>query len=113
MRKLAPVDKHLMRGAATTLILLVLKDGPSYGYQLVQDIKTRSAEAFDFPEGTIYPLLYGLEEDGMITGDWKPGTGERKRKVYRLTAAGRKELERRLSAWERYANGMRAALRNS
>lgn len=112
MRKLEPVDKHLLRGAATTLILLVLRESPSYGYQIVQDIKARSAEAFDFPEGTIYPLLYGLEADGMIKGDWKPGTGERKRKVYRITAAGRGELERRISAWDRYAGGMRAALRS-
>lgn len=111
MRKLDPVDKHLMRGAATTLVLLVLRDKPSYGYQIVQDIRARSAEAFDFPEGTIYPLLYGLEADGSIKGEWKPGSGDRKRKVYRLTPAGRKELERRVAAWEKYANGMKVALR--
>lgn len=113
MRKLEPVDKHLMRGAATTLVLLVLRDSPSYGYQIVQEIKARSAEAFDFPEGTIYPLLYGLEAEGSIKGEWKPGTGERKRKVYRLTAAGRKELDRRINAWEKYASGMKVALRGA
>lgn len=113
MRKLDPIDKHLMRGAATTLILQVLSEAPSYGYQIVQDIKARSSHAFDFPEGTIYPLLYRLEEDGAIKGELKPGTGERMRRVYKLTAAGRKELERRRSAWEKYANGMRVALRGT
>jgi DNA-binding PadR family transcriptional regulator len=113
MRKLEAVDKHLIRGAATTLILLVLKERPSYGYQIVQDIKARSAEAFDFPEGTIYPLLYGLEADGAIVGEWKAGTGDRKRKVYKLTAAGRKALESRLDAWERYAGAMKVALRGA
>jgi PadR family transcriptional regulator, regulatory protein PadR len=113
MRKLDPIDKHLMRGAATTLILQVISEAPSYGYQIAQDIKSRSAEAFDFPEGTIYPLLYRLEEDGSIKGDWRPGTGDRQRKVYRLTPQGRKELERRRQAWEKYANGMRVALRGT
>lgn len=113
MPKLAPADKHLQRGAATTLVLLVLKDSPSYGYQIVQEIRARSAEAFDFPEGTIYPILYGLESEGAIKGDWKPGIGDRKRKVYRLTAQGRKELERRVEAWQKYASGMRVALKGT
>lgn len=113
MPKLAPADKHLQRGAATTLVLLVLKDSPSYGYQIVQEIRARSAEAFDFPEGTIYPILYGLESEGAIKGEWKPGIGDRKRKVYRLTPQGRKELERRVEAWQKYASGMRVALKGT
>lgn len=113
MPKLAPADKHLQRGAATALVLLVLRDSPSYGYQIVQEIRARSADAFDFPEGTIYPILHGLEKDGFIKGEWKEGIGDRKRRVYRLTAAGRKELERRLEAWHKYASAMRTALRGA
>lgn len=113
MAKLAPAEKHLQRGAATTLVLLVLRDAPSYGYQIVQEIRARSAAAFDFPEGTIYPILYGLESEGSIKGEWKPGVGDRQRKVYRLTAQGRKELERRIDAWQKYASGMKVALKGT
>ncbi len=111
MKRLDPIEKNLIRGAATTLILLVLKDRPTHGYQIAQRIKARSADAFDFPEGTIYPLLYGLVDGGHIEGEWQEGNTGRQRKVYRITPAGRKELERRLGAWEKYANGMRVALR--
>jgi PadR family transcriptional regulator len=107
------MDKHLLRGAATTVLLLILRDTPSYGYELVQEIRRRSGEQFDFGEGTIYPLLYSLEEDGAIKGEWAPGVGERRRRVYRLTAKGRKELARRLAAWDRYEKGMKLALRGA
>lgn len=113
MPSLPRIDRHLMRGAATALVLLILRDRPSYGYQIVQDIRSRSKDLFDFSEGTVYPLLYGLESDGVIKGQWEDGIGERRRRVYRLTAKGKKELARRLAAWERYEKGMRIALRNA
>jgi len=102
-----------MRGAATTLILVVLAEQPSYGYQLVQEITRRSKQLLAFGEGTIYPLLYSLESSGMIRGSWGEGTGARKRRIYDLTSKGKKELKRRLASWERYEAGMRAALRNT
>lgn len=107
------MEPYLLRGAATTILLLILRDHPSYGYQLVQEIKRRSKEHLDFSEGTIYPLLYSLEDDGAIKGEWGPGSGDRKRKVYRLTSKGRKDLARRLAAWETFEKGMRLALRNA
>jgi PadR family transcriptional regulator PadR len=102
-----------MRGAATTLILVILADEPTYGYQLVQEISRRSKNILEFGEGTIYPLLYSLESSGVVKGTWGPGTGDRRRRSYQLTAKGRKELARRLAAWERYESGMRTALRNA
>lgn len=104
------IDKHLMRGAATALVLLILRDQPTHGYQLVQEIRRRSKDVFDFGEGTVYPLLYGLESDGIISGKWETVTGDRRRRIYSLTARGRKELEVRLAAWQRYERGMRLAL---
>jgi PadR family transcriptional regulator, regulatory protein PadR len=106
-------DRQLMRGAATTLILVILGEQPSYGYQLVQEISRRSTQLLEFGEGTIYPLLYSLESGGSVKGAWGQGSGERKRRVYALTAKGRKELKRRLASWQRYEAGMRAALGNS
>lgn len=103
------MERQLLRGVATTL-LLILRDHPSYGYDLVQQLRARSNGHLSFGEGTVYPLLYALEADGMITGAWKPGVGERKRRVYRLTAKGQRQLERRLADWERFEQGMRFAL---
>jgi DNA-binding PadR family transcriptional regulator len=103
----------MMRGAATTLILVVLAERPTYGYQLVQEIGRRSKNLLEFGEGTVYPLLYSLEAAGIIKGAWGPGTGDRKRRSYQLTAKGKKELKRRLAAWNRYESGMRAALQSS
>lgn len=110
MSPLPKVDKHLMRGAATALVLLVLRDKPSHGYELVEEIRRRSKDVFDFGEGTIYPLLYGLEKEGVIRGKWETVTGARRRRVYQLTATGQKHLEVRLAAWDRYQKGMRIAL---
>jgi PadR family transcriptional regulator, regulatory protein PadR len=106
-------DRQLMRGAATTLILVILGEQPSYGYQIVQEISRRSKQLLEFGEGTIYPLLYSLESSGIVKGVWGQGSGERKRRVYELTPKGKKELKRRLASWERYEAGMRAALRNT
>ena len=107
------MDRHLMRGAATTLILVILGEQPTYGYQIVQEITRRSKSILEFGEGTVYPLLYSLEAQGMIKGTWVAGTGERKRRSYQLTAKGKKELTRRVAAWDQYERGMRAALRNA
>ncbi len=107
------MDALSHRGVATTLVLLILRDTPSYGYQLVTEIRARSRELLAFGEGTIYPLLHGLEASGMIAGTWKPGTGERRRKVYRLTARGARELENRLADWKRLERAMGYALGSS
>jgi PadR family transcriptional regulator PadR len=109
----ASSDKQMQRGAATTLLLVILRDRPSYGYELVTEIRQRSREMFNFAEGTIYPLLYGLEADGAIEGSWDGKKGERRRRVYRLTPKGRKELARRLAAWEHFERAMRTALREA
>ncbi len=104
------MDALSHRGVATTLVLLILRDTPSYGYQLVTEIRARSRDLLSFGEGTIYPLLHNLEDSGMISGSWKPGTGERRRKVYRLTAKGERELEARLADWRRLEQAMGYAL---
>ncbi len=107
------MEPQLLRGVATTLVLLVLRDQPSYGYDLVQQLSSRSNHLLTFGEGTVYPLLYSLEQQGMVTGSWKQPTGERRRRIYRLTAAGQRELKRRLADWHRFEEGMRFALRGA
>lgn len=103
------MEQQLLRGAATTLVLLILRDRPSYGYDLVQQLSVRSNHLLTFGEGTVYPLLYSLEAQGMVSGSWTQA-GARRRRTYRLTASGKRELKRRLADWHRFEAGMRYAL---
>jgi DNA-binding PadR family transcriptional regulator len=100
------IEPTFMKGGATTLILSVLAEEPMHGYQLAQAIRARSDGIFDFSEGTVYPLLYGLQEKGLVKSSWVAPKGERRRKVYTLTAKGREALDRRRRQWSLFARGM-------
>ena len=100
------LDPHFMKGGATTLLLSLLARQPMHGYQLTQQLSARSDGIFAFREGTIYPLLHGLEERGLVTSSWVAGEGERKRKVYAITPSGRKALARRMRQWSLFSRGM-------
>jgi PadR family transcriptional regulator PadR len=81
----------------------VLKDGPLHGYGIAREIERRSENALKFKEGTLYPALYSLEQEGLIAGDWQRGANGRERKVYRITPEGLAELERRTRTWNAFA----------
>ncbi|MFN7972264.1 MAG: PadR family transcriptional regulator [Acidobacteriota bacterium] len=104
------IDRNVVRGAATTLILTLLAEEPMHGYQLAQAIRARSEGIFAFSEGTIYPLLYGLEDRGLVRGAWSAGDGGRRRKVYQLTPRGKRALDSRRRAWSLFSQGMRLVL---
>jgi DNA-binding PadR family transcriptional regulator len=74
------------------LVLGSLAGGPKHGYQIALDVEERSGGWFVLQYGTLYPILHRLEAAGMIEGEWSGGDGERRRKVYDLTAEGRVEL---------------------
>jgi len=100
------LDKELLKGATETVVLAVLAQEPSHGYQLVQLLKRRSKGIFGFGEGTLYPVLYRLEEKGWIKGEWEAGDGQRRRRVYRVTGRGRRQLAKRTEQWAGLARGM-------
>jgi DNA-binding PadR family transcriptional regulator len=79
------------RGIHELLILATLRDGAKHGYQIAVDVESESNGLFRFRHGTLYPILYRLEEEGLIGGSWSKGVG-RKKKVYVLTAEGRRHL---------------------
>ena len=105
------LDKELLKGATETVVLAVLAEEPSHGYQLVQLLQRRSEGIFEFGEGTVYPLLYKLEAKGWIRGEWQAGDGRRRRRVYRVTARGRRQLEKRTEQWAGLARGMTLILK--
>ncbi len=99
-------ERELIRGNTPTMILAVLRDAPQHGYAILGEVNRRVGDALKFKQGTLYPVLYALEQDGMVVAEWQHPEGERPRKVYTITPAGRAELERRVSAWDRFTTAM-------
>ncbi len=92
--------QSLTKSFHEALILAALLDGPLHGYQLALDIEERSAGAFRFKHGTLYPILHKLEQEGRIRGTWDPGAGGRRRKRYAITKQGRRHVGELRVAWE-------------
>jgi len=95
-------ERELLRGNTHTLVMAVLRDGPMHGYAIAREINRRSREALRCKQGTLYPVLYALEEEALIQGVWEHTEGERPRKVYVLTEAGLGELARRIRLWKQF-----------
>ncbi len=88
----------LIRGHLDMLVLTVVSGGPSHGYAIVEEMRRRSGGEFELREGTLYPALYRLEGEGLLASEWKQAGG-RRRRVYRLTRAGRRALEAKERDW--------------
>lgn len=91
------------------MILAALQEGPLHGYQIVRRLRETGA-AGKLSEGQIYPYLHRLEEDGMVKAEWQTDTGAAPRRVYELTADGRKELDRQRGLWQKFASGVGSLL---
>ena len=87
--------RRLGRDVNEALLLSVLDDGPKHGYQIALEVEKRSRGTFELQHGTLYPILHGLEDEGLIEGSWSEEG--RRRKVYRLTKSGRRHLGREAS----------------
>ena len=90
------------KGYLDPLILAVLADGALHGYAVIEELKLRSGGELDLPEGTVYPALHRLERRGLLRSGWTTAEG-RRRRVYRLTASGRRELAARTREWRTFA----------
>lgn len=90
-----------------TLALMVLKTldvlGPLHGYGIVKRIEQISGGAFDVNQGTLYPLLLRLEQDGSISSEWGASENNRRARFYQLTRSGRRELEAEKRDWDQKA----------
>jgi DNA-binding PadR family transcriptional regulator len=93
-------SKDLIAATSIPLLLSILSEGESYGYELIKAIKERSGGNLAFAEGTIYPVLKKLEEKNFISSSWKTADNDRQRKYYRITAAGKKQLQEEKANWQ-------------
>jgi PadR family transcriptional regulator PadR len=103
--ELSLFDKELLKGSTEILILSLLNREPMYGYQIIKEAENKSEGVFHFKEGTLYPLLHSLEADGFLKSYWLEYEG-RKRKYYRITATGKKHMEKKLEEWKIFSSAV-------
>ncbi|HSE43563.1 MAG TPA: PadR family transcriptional regulator, partial [Acidobacteriota bacterium] len=99
-------SRELKKGNAELLILSLIEHRPRHGYEISKLIESRSGGALSFNVASFYPLLYRLEQRGLIQGRWVEKAGERRRRYYRLTAQGRATLKTQRSVWRDFVEAM-------
>jgi PadR family transcriptional regulator PadR len=105
--------KVMPSGALVLLILRVLRSGPLHGYAVAQRIHSLSSEALHVEEGALYPALQRILLKGWVTAEWGISETNRQVRFYRLTPAGRKQLEAELSDYGRMHEAIQAVLRTA
>ena len=100
------VGKELMKGSIPMLLLSLLSRGDMYGYQMIQQMKLISKDTFELKEGTIYPILHSLENDGSVEAYWQDSADGRRRKYYKITEDGRQRLADKRREWTLYSEAM-------
>jgi PadR family transcriptional regulator PadR len=111
MKKKQKAD--LLQGTLDLLILKALSTGPMHGYGVGQRIMQMAEEMLKIEEGSLYPALYRLEEKEWIQSEWGISENNRRARFYKLTAAGRKQLNIEEESWERFVLAIGKVLRNA
>ncbi|MFZ5351746.1 MAG: PadR family transcriptional regulator [Bacillota bacterium] len=109
---MSEVDKQLKKGVIEIIVLKVLSSRDMYGYQIIQELDEKSKGMFRMKEGTLYPILYRLEDNKYIESYWEPAAEKRSvpRKYYRITDYGRRELRGMLDEWKSFISGVNSIL---
>lgn len=103
----------LLPGTLDMLILKAVSLKPLHGYGVLLRLRQISGEALDIPQGSLYPALYRLEHQGLITAEWGQSDNGRRAKYYTVTTAGRQRLREETAGWNRLAAAIAAALNTS
>jgi PadR family transcriptional regulator PadR len=101
----------LLQGTLDLLVLKCLSTGPNHGYAIATRIHQLSEDALRIEEGSLYPALYRMEEQGLIDSEWRITENNRKAKFYKLTRKGRAAAEAELNSWLRLSNAVTRVLR--
>lgn len=96
------INKELLKGSTSTLILGLLENESMYGYQIIKEILLKSNGVFEFKEGTLYPILHSLEKDDFVKSFWCKSNEGRRRKYYKITAEGKKHLAQKKQEWDTF-----------
>lgn len=93
------VSKELVAASSRPMVLSILANGESYGYEILQKVIIRSGGELKWSDGMLYPVLHRLEKDGAIRSRWQIADTGRRRKYYRLTAKGKRQLAEDRVSW--------------
>ena len=93
------VSKELVAASTRPLVLGVLSNGESYGYDIIREIRDRSGGQLEWSEGMLYPVLHRMEKEKLILATWKIGENGRKRKYYRISASGKRSMATDREQW--------------
>ena len=104
------MDRDLFPGALEMMVLRTLRLQPMHGYALAQRIKQTSKELLRIEEGSLYPALQRLLKQGFVKADWGVSSTNRRVRIYRVTAAGQKHLEREVNSFEQMLKGISLVL---
>ena len=100
-------ERQMKKGVLDMLVLRLLRSEAKYGYQIIQELKEKSRETFLLKDGTLYPILYRLEDDGLVVSRWSSAVGKQvPRKYYEITEEGIKALEKIEDVWQRISDGV-------
>ena len=107
------MEGDMLKGHLDMIVLAALSAGPAHGYAVIEEIKRRSAGAFDLPEGTVYPVLHRLEQAGLLASRWVTAESGRRRRVYAMTRRGERALAEQRAVWERFSDAVVGLIKGS
>jgi len=93
---------QIRKGSTETIILSLLAEEPMYGYQISRELHRRSGGYFAMKEGLLYPTLHRMEQEGLLTSEWRQAGPSRRRKYYFITEKGRRELSEQTAEWRTF-----------
>jgi PadR family transcriptional regulator PadR len=99
-------DQEMLKGTLDMMVLRTLMPGDAHGHTIAKIIERTSEDILQVEQGSLYPALYRLEERGWLSSYWKQSENNRNAKFYRLTAAGRKQLQREARRWLRMSRAI-------
>jgi transcriptional regulator len=106
-----PAARDLFPGSLEMMILQTLRRQPMHGYALAQTIRKGSDDLLQVEEGSLYPALMRMLKAGWVSAEWGVSAHNRRIRIYRITAAGRKQLDREVSAFQRMLDGIARVMR--
>jgi len=104
------IKSDLPQGTLDLLILKTVAFGPVHGYAIAQRLQQVSRDVVQVPQGSLYPALHRLENRGLLAAEWRENETGREAKFYRLTRAGKKQLETETANWERLSEAIHLVL---
>ncbi len=104
------INKGLMAGSTALMVMHLLSEKDMYGYEIVRELENRSENVFSLKEGTLYPVLHGLEKDGFAASYMQQSDTGKQRKYYALTKKGIGALTQKKEEWKRYSKGVNTVI---